>query len=182
MSSPAPEVAGDREQMDRLWAGWRIPYILADDDERAQGHGDGLTLFEGIEQSGLSDDVTYIVWRGEHCFALLNAYPYTSGHLMVLPKQAVAELDDLDDPTTEELWRGVRMAVTAVRTAFSPDGVNVGMNLGRASGAGVPDHLHVHVLPRWVGDTNFMTSIAETRVLPEALGDTWRRVYEAWPR
>ena len=74
------------------------------------------------------------------------------------------------------------MAVTAVRTAFSPDGVNVGVNLGRASGAGVPDHLHVHVLPRWAGDTNFMTSIAETRVLPEALGDTWRRVYEAWPR
>ena len=168
--------------MERLWAGWRIPYILADDDERARGHSEGQTLFEGIEQSGLADEITYIVWRGERCFALLNAYPYNSGHLMVLPKRAVAELEDLDDDTNEELWRGVRMAVKAVRVAYSPDGVNVGLNLGRASGAGVPDHLHVHVLPRWAGDTNFMTSIAETRVLPESLGDAWKRLYESWPR
>ena len=120
--------------MERLWAGWRIPYIMADDDERARGHSDDLTLFEGIEQSGLADDVTYILWRGEQCFALLNAYPYNSGHLMVLPKRAVAELDDLDDDTNDELWQGVRMAVRAVKTAYSPDGVNVGLNLGRARG------------------------------------------------
>ncbi len=167
--------------MERLWAGWRIPYLLAEDDERAKGHADGLSLFEGIEQSDLPDDVTYILWRGDHCFALLNAYPYNSGHVMVLPKRAAVELDELDDETYGELFRGVRMAVRAINDAYAPDGVNVGMNLGRASGAGVPNHLHVHALPRWRGDTNFMTAVAETRVLPESLGDVWRRLRAAWP-
>lgn len=166
--------------MARLWAGWRIPYILAADDERAKGHGDGLTLFEGIEQSGLPDSVTYVLWRGEHCYALLNAYPYTSGHLMVVPKAAAENLEDLAPEVFAELWEGVRMAVAAVKAEYQPDGVNVGMNLGKASGAGVPDHLHVHVLPRWSGDTNFMTSIAEARVLPESLSDSWQRLRDAW--
>lgn len=169
------------EQMARLWAGWRIPYILANNDERSKGHVEGLTLFEGIEQSGLDDSVTYILWRGEHCFALLNAYPYTSGHLMVLPKKAAVNLEDLDDATFHELWEGVRMAITAVKSEYRPEGVNMGMNLGRASGAGVPDHMHVHVLPRWSGDTNFLTSIAEARALPESLSDSWERLRSAWP-
>ncbi len=164
-----------------LWAGWRLPYIAADDDERAKGHTPGLTLFEGIEQSDLPDDATYVVWRGERTFALLNAYPYTSGHLMVLPKVGLAALEDLDLDTHDELWRTVRSAVVAVKAAYAPHGVNVGMNLGRESGAGVPDHIHVHVLPRWSGDTNFMTSVAEARVLPESLRDTWQRLVEAWP-
>ena len=168
------------EQMSRLWAGWRIPYILADDDQRSKGHQDGLSLFEGIEQSGLDDSVTYIVWRGERCFALLNAYPYSSGHLLVLPKLAVADLHELDSETSTELWEGVQMAVRAVEDAYSPEGVNVGINLGRASGAGVPDHLHVHVVPRWSGDTNFVTSVAEARVLPESLTDSWTRLHQAW--
>ena len=137
-------------------------------------------MFEGIEQSGLDDSVTYIVWRGEHCFALLNAYPYSSGHLLVLPKIAVADLRDLDADTSAELWAGVQMGVRAVEDAYSPEGVNVGINLGRASGAGVPDHLHVHVVPRWSGDTNFLTSVAEARVLPESLADTWTRLQLAW--
>jgi len=166
--------------MPRLWAGWRIPYILADDDERTKSGSDGLTLFEGIEQSGLDDSVTYILWRGEHCFALLNAYPYSSGHLMVLPKKAAENLEDLDAPTFAELFEGVRMGIAAVKAEYAPDGVNMGMNLGRASGAGVPDHIHVHVVPRWSGDTNFITSIAEARVLPESLSDTWTRLKRAW--
>jgi ATP adenylyltransferase len=170
------------DAMSRLWAGWRIPYILADHDERSKGHIAGLTLFEGIEQSGLGDDTTYILWRGELCFALLNAYPYTSGHLMVLPKKAAVELEDLDDETYVELFDGVRQGIRAVKQAYAPEGVNMGMNLGRASGAGVPDHLHVHVLPRWPGDTNFMTSVAEARVLPESLSDTWERLRDAWPQ
>ncbi len=168
------------DQMARLWAGWRIPYILADDDARAHGHREGLTLFEGIEQSGLDDSITYVLWRGERCFALLNAYPYTSGHLMVLPKAAAENLEDLDDATHAELWEGVRMGVRAVKAEYQPQGVNVGMNLGRASGAGVPDHIHVHVLPRWTGDTNFLTSVAEARVLPESLADSWQRLRAAW--
>lgn len=168
--------------MPRLWAGWRLPYILADDDERAKGNVEGLTLFEGIEQSGLPDEVSYVLWRGERCFALLNAYPYTSGHLMVLPKAAAESLEELDSDTYIELFDGVRMGISAVKTAYAPDGINMGMNLGKASGAGVPDHLHVHVLPRWSGDTNFITSVAEARVLPESLTDTWKRLRDAWPR
>ena len=180
-SASTDNTLSGRDQMARLWAGWRIPYILANDDERSKGHGEGLTLFEGIEQSGLDDSVTFILWRGEHCFALLNAYPYTSGHLMVLPKKAAVNVEDLDAATFAELWEGVRMGIQAVKAEYQPDGVNMGMNLGRASGAGVPDHMHVHVLPRWSGDTNFVTSIAETRVLPESLGDSWRRLRAAWP-
>lgn len=167
--------------MTRLWAGWRIPYILADDDERSKSHIEGLTLFEGIAQSDLDDSVTYVLWRGEHSYALLNAFPYTSGHLLVVPKKAAANLEDLDAATYTELWEGVRMGVEAVKAEYRPEGVNIGMNLGRASGAGVPNHLHVHVLPRWSGDTNFLTSIAETRVLPESLKDTWTRLKNAWP-
>lgn len=179
--SPLDNTLAGGDQMPRLWSGWRIPYILADDDERSKGHVEGLTLFEGIEQSGLDDSVTYVLWRGEHCFALLNAYPYTSGHLMVLPKKAAVNVEDLDEDTYIELFAGVRMGIEAVKAEYQPDGVNMGMNLGRASGAGVPDHIHVHVLPRWSGDTNFMTSIAEARVLPESLGDSWKRLRAAWP-
>ena len=142
---------------------------------------DGSTLFEAIEQSGLDDSETFIVHRGETCFVLLNAYPYTSGHMMVLPRRAVATLDGLDAAEHEELWATVRDAVAAVEFAFSPGGVNVGLNLGPAAGAGVPGHLHVHVAPRWSGDTNFTTTTADLRVLPEALGDSWQRLREAWP-
>ena len=112
---------------------------------------------------------------------LLNAFPYTSGHVMVLPLRAVPELELLDDDEHAELWRGVRAAVRAVKAAYNPDGVNVGVNLGVAAGAGVPDHLHVHVLPRWQADTNFTTAVAEMRVLPETLSSTWRKLVDAWP-
>lgn len=142
---------------------------------------DGSTLFEAIEQSGLDDSETFIVHRGATCFALLNAYPYTSGHLMVLPRRAVSTLAGLTDREHDELWATVRDAVDAVGSAFSAGGVNVGLNLGAAAGAGVPGHLHVHVVPRWAGDTNFTTTTADLRVLPEALGDSWRRLCEAWP-
>jgi len=180
-AGPYDNTLSGRDQMARLWAGWRIPYIRADDDERSKGHADDLTLFEGIEQSGLDDSVTYILWRGVHCFAILNAYPYSSGHLMVLPKKAAENLEDLDAATSTELWSGVQLGVRALKAAYEPDGVNVGINLGRASGAGVPDHLHVHVLPRWTGDSNFITSVAEARVVPESLGDTWERLQSCWP-
>jgi len=142
---------------------------------------DGRSLFERILASGLADDQTHILWRGERCFAILNAYPYGSGHLMVLPQQAASELDALDDVTAHELWDGVRLAVRAIKAAYHPDGVNVGINLGAGAGAGVPDHLHVHCLPRWSGDTNFMTAVAETRVLPEPLEQSWAKLTAAWP-
>ena len=113
---------------------------------------------------------------------MLNVFPYTSGHLMVLPRRAVAELSGLTDEEYLELWATVRDAVAAVETALDPGGVNVGVNLGRAAGAGIPGHLHVHVVPRWSGDTNFTTTVANVRVLPEALEESWRRLREAWPR
>jgi diadenosine tetraphosphate (Ap4A) HIT family hydrolase len=173
-ATPPPSV-------EQLWAGWRIPYIEAGADARSLGLPRDLTLFEGIERSGRPDEETYIVWRGETCFALLNAYPYTSGHLMVLPKRGEPDLAGLSATEAAELWDGVRRAVIAVRGAFRCHGVNVGLNLGAASGAGIPDHLHVHVVPRWSADTNFMTTVANTRVLPESLEDSWRRLCAAWP-
>ena len=162
----------------RLWAGWRSSYITGLEGGPPPGEG---SLFERILGSGLPDRQTYVLWRGVRCAALLNAYPYTSGHLLVLPQRAVAELEDLDEDEAAELWAGVRRAVRAVKAAYRPEGVNVGINLGHAAGAGVPDHLHVHVLPRWSGDTNFTTTVAEARVMPEPLGVSWERLVGAWP-
>ena len=138
-------------------------------------------MFAEILDTGLPDDETHILWRGADCFAILNAYPYGSGHLMVMPYREVAALEDLTPAEHAELWRGVRDAVVALKAAYAPDGVNVGMNLGEAAGAGVAGHLHVHCLPRWAGDTNFMTSVAETRVLPESLHVSWQKLRAAWP-
>lgn len=169
-----------------LWAGWRSAYLEEVTAREAAGlagpapPGEG-SLFERILTCGLPDEEAYVVHRGPLCSSLLNAYPYTSGHLLVLPNRPVAELEDLSDDEHVALWAEVRDAVAAVKAAYGCEGVNVGMNLGRAAGAGVPDHLHAHVLPRWSGDTNFMTTVAETRVLPEPLGTSWRKLRDAWP-
>lgn len=170
--------------IERIWAGWRTTYMstVTDGGGRALApDAEGRSLFQRIYESGEPDEVTHILWRSEHSFAILNAYPYSSGHLMVLPIRAVPDLEGLEPDEHRDLWAGVRDAVVAVKTAYRPDGVNVGANLGRGAGAGVPDHLHVHVLPRWVADSNFMTSIAETRVLPEPLDLTWEKLRDAWP-
>jgi ATP adenylyltransferase len=172
--------------LERLWAGWRSAYVAGDgvdvagDEPGAASPGEG-SLFERILTSGLPDERTFVLWRGQTCAALLNIYPYTTGHLMVLPRRAAADLDELEPDESAELWLGVQLAVRALRAAYQPEGINVGANLGTAAGAGVPDHLHLHVLPRWSGDTNFMTALAETRVLPESLEQTWRKLREAWP-
>lgn len=183
--------------MDRLWAGWRAHYLDAltrpeGGAEAPSVNGDlaadanahdaaGITLFERILHSGRPDEDTLIVWRGARCFALLNLYPYVSGHLLVLPNAPVVHLEELDAATTAELWGAVTSAVVAIKAAYGPDGINVGANLGAAAGAGVPEHLHVHVLPRWHGDTNFTTTLADTRIMPEPLSVTWRKLVDAWP-
>lgn len=167
--------------LDRHWAGWRSDYLMGAVAGAGGSSGEHGSLFEQILCSGEPDDVTYVLWRGEHTFAILNAYPYNCGHLMVLPKRAVADLEDLTADESAELWAAVTAGVRAVKAAYQPQGVNVGLNLGHAAGAGVPDHLHVHCLPRWFGDTNFVTTIAEARVLPEALSVTWQRLRAAWP-
>jgi len=166
--------------LDRLWAAWRHAYVAGLDEEPTP-EADGRSLFEVLAEDGLPDEETLVVHRGANCFAVMNAYPYTSGHLMVLPRRAVPGLGDLTADEHDELWATVRDAVAAVEVAFQPGGVNVGLNLGRAAGAGVPGHLHVHVVPRWSGDTNFTTTVANVRVLPEALADSWARVRDAWP-
>ncbi|HEV2809332.1 MAG TPA: HIT domain-containing protein [Acidimicrobiales bacterium] len=163
--------------LERLWAGWRGEYVGS-----APGEIDGdQCVFCRILASGQPDEATYIVWRGRASVAILNAYPYTSGHLMVMPTRHVADLETLDAEEGQELWGALTSAITAVKAAYAPGGLNVGANLGQAGGAGIPDHLHLHCLPRWNGDTNFMTSVAETRVLPEALPTTWSRLRASWP-
>lgn len=163
--------------LEHLWAGWRAEYVGSVGPE-PEGPG---SVFERILNSGEPDERTFIVHRGETCFVILNLYPYTNGHLLVLPKRARSSVEDLDEVEHVEFWSTVRSAVVAVRRAYGCDGINMGMNIGRAGGAGIPDHLHMHVLPRWSGDTNFMTSVAGTRVMPEALDTTWRRIRENWP-
>jgi diadenosine tetraphosphate (Ap4A) HIT family hydrolase len=171
----------------RVWAGWRLAPLegrSVDGQPTARPLDPvvGLSLFETIEQADLPDEETYVLWRGTRVFALLNVYPYTSGHLMVLPRRAVPSLEDLEPDEHAELWEVVRDAVVAAKAAFRPDGMNVGINLGTAGGGSVPGHLHVHVVPRWSADTNFMTTVAEVRVLPQSLSDSWRRLRDAWPR
>ena len=139
-------------------------------------------MFTALLASGLSDEECYIVHRGRQEFALLNAFPYSTGHTLVMPYREIADLEDLTDDESAELWATVNDAVRAVKAVYDPGGVNVGINLGRPAGGSISEHLHVHVVPRWVGDGNFMTAIANTRTLPEALSDTAAKVRAAWPQ
>ena len=163
--------------LDRLWAGWRGEYVSG----AADPPGEGCVLCRILAGDPEEDEGRGVIWRGERCAVILNAYPYTSGHVMVLPTRHVAELEHLDGDESSALWSAAVDAVAALKAAYSPGGVNLGANLGKAAGAGVPGHLHLHCLPRWDGDTNFMTAVAEARVLPEALPTTWRKVRDAWP-
>ncbi|CAN5464816.1 HIT domain-containing protein [soil metagenome] len=182
MTTAAEAGGGPAPALARLWAGWRTTYIerITDDAAEVRPDTEGRSLFERIFAADVADEESHVLWRGETCFAVLNAYPYGSGHLLVLPQRAVADLAELTAAESTELWAGVQAAVAAIRSAYGPDGVNVGINLGAGAGAGVPDHLHVHCLPRWSGDTNFMTAVAETRVLPEPLAVSWRKLRDAW--
>jgi ATP adenylyltransferase len=166
------------DTIERLWNGWRAAYVGT---IRPPQPGES-SVFTAILRSGLSDEETNIVHRGDVVFVILNAFPYGTGHMLVMPYREIADLEDLDDAERDELWRTVSDAVRALKAAYAPGGVNVGINLGPAAGGSVSEHLHVHVLPRWVGDGNFMTAIANTRTLPEALGDTAARLRAAWPR
>ena len=138
-------------------------------------------MFTRILASGLDDTETNIVHRGRTCFAILNAFPYSTGHVLVLPYREVADLEELEPDETAELWGTVTDAVVAIKRAYAPEGINIGINLGKPAGGSISEHLHVHVVPRWTGDSNFMTAIANTRTLPEALADTAARLREAWP-
>ncbi|HEY1663165.1 MAG TPA: HIT domain-containing protein [Verrucomicrobiae bacterium] len=148
--------------MDTLHAPWRIDYILSPRPDLKAG------LFSRIAQSS-DDEANYLIVRDRTCFALLNAYPYVGGHLMTVPYKEVMDLDGLTDEELADLWKLTRRCINALRAVMKPDGFNVGINLGKAAGAGIADHLHIHVVPRWSGDTNFMPVIANATVVPEAL-------------
>ena len=165
--------------LERLWNGWRSAYVQGGVEETSQpGAG---SVFTRILASGLDDTETNIVHRGATCFAILNAFPYSTGHVLVLPYREVGELEDLSGDETAELWGTVTDAVVAIKRAYAPEGINVGINLGKPAGGSISEHLHAHVVPRWTGDSNFMTAIANTRTLPEALVDTATRLRAAWP-
>jgi ATP adenylyltransferase len=167
------------EVLERLWNGWRSAYVQGGGAESPHV-GEG-SVFTRILASGLDDVETNVVHRGPSCFAILNAFPYSTGHVLVLPYREVADLEDLSAGETAELWTTVTDAVRAIKQTYAPEGINVGINLGKPAGGSISEHLHVHVVPRWTGDTNFMTAIANTRTLPEALTDTGRRLRAAWP-
>lgn len=158
--------------MDYLWTPWRYQYVTHSDET-------GVCVFCGAAQS--SDDArTLVVHRGEHNFIILNRYPYCSGHVMVVPYQHVATLEELPEEALVELIRLTRDCEKHLRAAYRPDGLNLGINLGKSAGAGIAGHLHMHVLPRWTGDTNFMTVVGETRVVPESLEITWKKLTAAF--
>ena len=164
--------------LDRLWAGWRSAYIegvVATPTEHADD-----CLF--CRLAALPDDEALILERTDRTFTVMNAYPYTSGHVMVAPLRHVGDLQTLDADDAATLMHATQRACTAIQRAYSPDGLNAGVNIGRVAGAGVPGHVHMHVLPRWSGDTNFMTTVAEARVLPEALRASWEKLRAVWSR
>jgi ATP adenylyltransferase len=155
---------------ERLWAPWRLQYI--------RGEKDGECIF--CTKPALEDEEALIAYRGEKCFVMLNAFPYTSGHVMVAPYEHTADLAGLDEATALELTTLTQRSLRAIGAAYSPEGFNVGANLGTVAGAGIADHVHMHVVPRWEGDTNFMSVVGEVRVLPESLEDTHRTLKEAF--
>jgi ATP adenylyltransferase len=148
--------------METLHAPWRIEYILAPKSESADG------LFTRIAQSS-DDEGNYVIGRERTCFAVLNTYPYTGGHLMVVPYKETPDLDGLTDEEMTGLLKLARRCQHALSSVMRPDGFNIGINLGKVAGAGIPGHLHIHIVPRWQGDTNFMAVLANTTVLPQAL-------------
>jgi ATP adenylyltransferase len=169
--------------LERIWSGWRSSYV--DDagvrrDAVDAGAPRPGSVFTQLLESGEPDEAIHVVHRAETCFVVANIFPYTSGHVLVVPYREVADLDLLTAAETADLWATVTQTVTVVRRAYRPDGLNVGLNLGRPSGGSIPEHLHVHVVPRWTGDSNFLTAISGTQTLPESIHDTAARLRRAW--
>jgi len=185
--------------LERLWAGWRSAYVAGtvagpsddapSDDAPSVGaptddpHPDdpAVCVFCRIAASGPPSPDNGVLWVGPTTLVVLNAYPYASGHLMAVPRRHVGSLAALTADEAADLWWAARTGVAALEAAYRPEGMNLGANLGEAAGAGIPRHLHLHAVPRWKGDTNFMTTVADTRVLPETLASSWERLRAAWP-
>ena len=157
--------------MDRLWSPWRLPYVTSTGEAR------GCVFCEAVSSE---EAAALVVHRGRDCYVILNLFPYNSGHLMVVPNRHIASLSSATREERCEMMDLTQLAEQALTAAYTPQGLNVGMNLGRSAGAGIVDHIHVHIVPRWNGDTNFMTVVGEVRVLPEDIGETARRLRETF--
>lgn len=200
-SIPAAAILGSH--MDHLWTPWRYAYITRSDPQARTGVAPELANWPAAEDKhcvfcnmiaatdyaiahGMPQEkaerASHIVYRGQHCFLCLNAYPYATGHVLILPYLHTDSLAAAPLDTVHEMIDLAQRTERALRSTYRPDGINLGMNLGEAAGAGVAGHIHMHVLPRWIGDTNFMTVTAETRVLPEALDVTWSRLRETFAK
>ena len=179
-----PEGAGDPDGFQRLWTPHRMAYIKGGDETHGQGQRPGSRPEDTCpfcRAPALPDDEGLVVARGELAYTVLNLYPYTSGHVMVLPYRHVADYTDLTLAETAELAAHTKRAMRALRAASAAQGFNIGMNQGGVAGAGIAGHLHQHVVPRWGGDTNFMPVVGRTKVLPELLADTRKLLAEAGP-
>ena len=152
----------------RLWAPWRLEYIKGPKAEEC--------IF-CVKPEGDDDESAYIVHRGERCFVILNAFPYNNGHLMIAPYAHMPSIEDLDDDTLLELMTLSRRSLGVLRDEYGPEGFNLGINQGKVAGAGMEDHVHLHIVPRWGADTNFMPVIGDTRVLPQSLADSWTALH-----
>ena len=157
--------------MDRLWSPWRAKYIVSGVDSQASS-----CVFCRLARETENDEANFVLHRGTNAFVALNLYPYITGHLLVLPYQHLGDLESTSKDITDELMDLTKRSQVALRKVYSPPGFNIGMNLGAAAGAGIADHIHLHILPRWSGDTNFMTSVADTRVIPEDLHTTYNKL------
>ena len=157
--------------MDYLWTPWRYAYVST--AEKAAG-----CVFCDAVKAG-DDAKTLIVHRGQHCFVILNAFPYTPGHVMIVPYAHLDELQKLPPVAAGEMMQLSQRMESVLRGLYNPDGINLGMNIGKAAGAGIAGHIHMHVLPRWVADANFVSVVCETRILPETLDETWKRMTTA---
>ena len=164
--------------MEHLWSPWRMAYLR----NEAAAPQPGLTgcVFCDLPAAG-DDAASLIVRRGTHAYVILNKYPYNNGHLLVVPFAHVPSLEQLDEPTLAELMRLTNQSLAALRRMYNPQAFNLGANIGAAAGAGIAEHVHLHVVPRWAGDTNFMTSVNNVRVIPEDLQETYRLAQTPWP-
>ena len=164
--------------MQHMWSPWRSEHI-----ERATGREeheaeDRAELFTRIAEAD-RDEENYVLWRGDEVFVVMNLYPYNNGHLMIVPYRQVQHYEELTWDEQQAVARTIDRCIRWIRHALSPDGFNVGINLGKAAGAGIPEHLHVHVVPRWSGDTNFMPTVGEVKVIPEAMQKTYAKLRSA---
>lgn len=155
--------------MDRLWAPWRMGYIVKNSNEKH-----GCVLCEGIKED--SDRKNFVLYRGKHSFVVMNIYPYNNGHLLIVPYAHVPGVDDLVEEHFCDLMKNTQSAVNVLKQALAPEGFNVGINIGKAAGAGLPEHIHVQIVPRWNGDTSYITVFDDTRVMPESLDETYGKL------